>query len=154
MSEIQSELVSRRIDTFDRNHTLHVRRRYRRHDSLHAEIDDFVCALSIPSQLTFSGLGDKWHETTKCNAQSTLCYMLSNDLAFNSLEIPNDDAEALTNEFLALFETNARFFTNGQFDFDSAGWSGWGRVTDATFETGIVVVDEVHIGILWCHDED
>lgn len=52
-------------------------------------------------------------------------------------------AEQLTAEFLEQFGAQARYFTNN-----------WCSVTDATFDTGVIVIGALQSGCLWVEDED
>ena len=154
MLDAQLSLISRRIDEFDRFHTLRLRERRADRPALHEEIDAFVIESSCPGSIIFSGLGERWRETSRFGAHSILQRILSHDLAYDRPEIPLDVAVELATAFLGLFGPAARFFTNGRFIGDGAAWGGNGSVADATFETGVVAVDDSLIGILWCHDED
>jgi hypothetical protein len=68
-------------------------------------------------------------------------------------------ATALAAEFLSRFGETARFYTNGTFpphdERRPAGWMGsWDPITRATFDTGVIAVDDVTVGLLWFEDED
>ena len=61
-------------------------------------------------------------------------------------------ADVIGASFLASFEKNARYFTNGT--YGPTDLSGWNPLTDATFDTGVVAVCDSMIGILWVEDGD
>ncbi len=86
--------------------------------------------------------------------------VLSQDLAYNSETMPADLAEDLAGRFLNEFGTEGvQFFTNGTFH-ETPGphltWSGvsWNPVTEATFDTGVLVISPKCSGCLWVEDED
>lgn len=59
----------------------------------------------------------------------------------------------LAEGFLALFETSrCHYYTNDCSDGERL--STWDPISDSTFDLGVVVSDEQHIGILWVQDED
>ena len=73
------------------------------------------------------------------------------------------EAQRVADAFVACFSPRASFRTNGDVlvrkGYVSHGWepserSGWTPLTAATFDTGIVGVDEAMAGILWVTDED
>lgn len=109
-------------------------------------------ALPNDDRLTFQGIGGAWHEIDPAMAAAIVRRVLEFDLAYGTREIDEQDALKICASFLHLFRPDARFFTNGL--FSQHGWSGWGRVANATFETGVIAIDSRNIGILWCHDED
>ncbi len=65
-------------------------------------------------------------------------------------------------EFLAEFGLEASFFTNGNWeegwkraeDGRSAVGPSWDPVTSATFDGGVIALDQERSGILWLGDED
>jgi len=123
-----SAQISKRIDQFDRFHTLGISCR-EPVDSIHREIDSYINNLpSAPGGITFTGIGENWHELDLTNAKYVLQYILSHDIA--------------------------RYFSNGMFDRNTHSWAGYGYVASATCETGVVVLSSNLIGMLWCHDED
>ncbi|MCP4889927.1 MAG: hypothetical protein GY904_25390 [Planctomycetaceae bacterium] len=149
-----SAQISKRIDQFDRFHTMQVSKR-ESVDSIGNELDIFVSTQSRPSDgITFTGIGDNWHELNLSDAQYVLKYILSHDIAYDTAEIPEADAAEIVTDFLALFDGDCRYFSNGMFNKNTNSWGGYGFVASATCETGIVVVSSKLIGMLWCHDED
>ena len=151
MHSLEAKAISDRINNFGRYHTLEVANR-RRIGSLPDEIDNFAHTLSSSQGIRFKRLSQRWREIDCTTAAATLCYTLSHDLAYDSREIPDEDAKELTKDFLGLFDQEPRYFTSGRIDAD--GLRSWNPLTNATFDTGIVVVDDLRIGIAWCHDED
>ena len=65
--------------------------------------------------------------------------------------------ERIATAFVELFAESARFFTNGTVEETPLGLrtrAWYGSVTLATFETGVVAVDERRIGLFYLADED
>ena len=152
--ESESMEISKRIDHFDRFHTLRISRR-EPVDFIHQELDNFIDNMpNAPHGITFTGIGENWRELDLTNAKYILKHILSHDIAYYSPEIPERDAADIVNDFLAIFDGDCRCFSNGMFDKNTKSWSGHGFVASATCETGVVVVSSKLIGILWCHDED
>jgi hypothetical protein len=97
----------------------------------------------------------------KAVAHAILCYLLREDMAFSSPRLPEDIAQATAEEFLSRFSPGARFYTNGNWE---DGWRtsrtggsfgpAWQPATMATFDGGILVLDDVCSGVLWLEDED
>src|SRR5262249_2284587 len=118
-------------------------------------IDAFVASLG------FSGLGQGWEEINRDQAESILRLILHKDLAYRMPITPLEKATSLAGRFLALFSRSARWFTNGTYHLapvrtpngGSAGPS-WNPISQATFDTGVVCIDESRIGIMWVQDED
>ncbi len=71
--------------------------------------------------------------------------------------MPLADAQTFADRIIALLGSEAKFFTNGEFAHaydDEDNGIAWHSVTDATFNTGVVFVDGLHIGLFWVEDED
>lgn len=149
---MSAEGVGAAIDAHDRVHTLAFHARTQPHPKLVSELDAFVESLPVDEWPTFQGIGDAWHEIDAFMAGRIVRRILEFDLAYNRREIDEQNASKICVSFLELFSPDARFFTNGL--FTDYGWSGWGSVANATFETGVIALDSRNIGILWCHDED
>jgi hypothetical protein len=78
--------------------------------------------------------------------------ILYEDLAYHVELMPHTDAQLLAGAFVAQFEAPARYFTNGE--FVNGTLSQFTPMTEATFNTGIVVLGLSSAGILWVEDED
>lgn len=87
--------------------------------------------------------------------------VLHRDLAYSTQIMPTDRAKDLAQRFIALFGEPAQFCTNANFLKESPeGYPGsirlssWNPATDATFDTGIIVIGKELAGCLWVEDED
>jgi hypothetical protein len=115
---------------------------------------DAVCAA-----MGLRGLGSGWLELPGADAGAALAALLHRDLAYLLEIMPLAEAKRLAGLFVALFDPNATFFSNGTLAASMAELPGfeyaeWDAVTDATFDSGIIAVDRERIGIAWFEDED
>lgn len=74
--------------------------------------------------------------------------------AYNAEWVNASKARRVADAFVACFSADAEFLTNGYLWLSNEDTSGWTPLTSATFDTGIVAVDDVAAGILWVTDED
>jgi hypothetical protein len=64
-------------------------------------------------------------------------------------------AAQVATAFVSRFADDAEFWTNGDLWRASYHPTGsWSPLTPATFDTGVVAVDDDAVGILWVTDED
>lgn len=112
-------------------------------------------------ELGLHGIGDSWREVDTLGARKIIERILHRDLAYDSEQMHETDANNLANGVMSFFGRNAKFYTNGNFDDDYVTISPtvvrgptWRPITGATFDTGIVFVDESRIGLIWVEDED
>ena len=97
-------------------------------------------------------------EIDAAEARSVLAAVLAEDMAYGSPLMPRAAAEHLAREFIGLFgREQVRFYTNGEWGRPRAAphlGPGWVPVTDATFDTGVLVLAPGRIGCAWFMDED
>ena len=80
-------------------------------------------------------------------AVSLVASILHKDMAYSQPLMTAERAKALAEQFLAQFGADARFLSNG--------WpGGWNPATDATFDSGVLVIGNERSGCLWVEDED
>jgi hypothetical protein len=80
-------------------------------------------------------------------ALSLVASILHRDMAYSHAMMTEDRAKELAERFLGLFGSGARFFSNG--------WpGGWNPATEATFDTGVLVIGDEQSGCIWVEDED
>jgi hypothetical protein len=102
-----------------------------------------------------------YREIDEASARRLATLILHRDLAYNVVIMPEEKAAQLAGAFLDQFGASACYFTNGTLHEPrrkvsphvSDGWS-WGPVTDATFDTGVLVLGPEVSGCLWVEDED
>lgn len=137
---------------------LHVELRDRA--ALGAGLDARAACDALAEALGFRKLGDEWEELRREEARLVIREILWHDLAYGSPIMEGAAATGFADEFLALFEPDARFFTNARFAehhifVDLYGFAmGSPVIGEATFETGVVAVDRRSAGIVWAEDED
>lgn len=98
-----------------------------------------------------------WVAATRDEAVRVIAGCLARDLAYDEEIMPEEDARELAVAFVATFDGNARFLTNSRrFLVDSKSYSsdGWTPISQATFDTGVIVEAEGVVGIVWVEDED
>jgi hypothetical protein len=117
-------------------------------ENLMALVDSFVM------QLGFSGIGDRWKHIDRESAQKILHFILSKNLAYSEASMTVTDAESISDKFINLFQDNCQFFTNGIFNHNYSRITEWDSIAESTFDTGVVIVSNDRIGILWVQDED
>jgi hypothetical protein len=127
------------------------------------------CGLSSQASPSVAGLaaefglsGDPcvYREIDATAAQRLVQFVLNQDMAYNAEIIPMPRAAELAERFLDQFGINgARFYTNGVFresNDPSLTWPGasWNPATEATFDTGVLIISPTCSGCLWVEDED
>lgn len=95
-----------------------------------------------------------YKEISRKQAAALLRKILHRDLAYNSKIISQAKAENLATRFLDCFDKqSAKYYTNGDF-YEINPKRGWNPATNATFDTGILVISKSKAGCLWVEDED
>ncbi|MFB2975403.1 hypothetical protein [Microseira sp. BLCC-F43] len=149
IAELREEIISKResgevmleikrlitISNFDR-------------ENIMALVDSFV------RQLGFSGIGERWKQINRESAQKIFNFSLAKNLAYSEESIAITDAETIADRFMSLFKDNCQFFTNAIFNNNYSRLAEWDSITESTFDTGVVIVSNERIGILWVQDED
>jgi hypothetical protein len=111
-------------------------------------LDDFVGKHGL------TGIGSRWNEISRNDATAHLARILHRDLAYDCVLMPTEQAASIAAKFIDLFG-EARYFSNTIPNReDGTRAQGWNSITDATFDSGIIAVGQLEIGILWVEDED
>lgn len=92
-----------------------------------------------------------YREIDRSSAHNILTSVLHTDLAYGVESMPLVRATELACQFIELFE-EARYYTNGLIPRQAP--CGWNPATQATFDTGVLVIGRVSSGCLWVEDED
>ncbi len=101
-----------------------------------------------------------YREIDAASARWLMELILNRDMAYNAEIMPADCAGELADKFLSQFRgQGTRFFTNGGFHETRGSkltWSdaSWNPVTQATFDTGVLILGPQCSGCLWVEDED
>lgn len=111
-------------------------------------------------------LGSGWNEVNKGTAQWIMARTLSRGLAYRTEIMDERQAEKLTEGFMVACARGGsgqqhRYFTNGKavggpamYDVNLRPMLGWNPATDSTFDTGIVMLTQLVIGLMWAEEED
>lgn len=100
---------------------------------------------------------------SKDKAIRILAQLLYRDMAYDTELMKAEEALELAEKFVSLFsEQSSQYYSNSEWRNDplqtpgtfGAQLNGWSPFTDATFDSGIIVVDKDKIGIAWFEDED
>ena len=90
---------------------------------------------------------------TASNAVALVASILHEDMAYSHPMMAEERANELAEQFLEQFGAEAKLYSNG--------WTGWGTgsvgwepATDATFDTGVLIIGDDRSGCIWVEDED
>ena len=109
---------------------------------------------SFVMQLGYADIGDRWKQINRESAQKILNFILTKNLAYSEASMTITDAEKIVDRFMSVFQDNCQFFTNAIFSNNYSSLAEWDSITESTFDTGVVIVSNQRIGILWVQDED
>src|SRR3954466_10741203 len=76
---------------------------------------------------------------TPSNAVVLVASILHKDMAYSHPMMAEKRARELAEKFLGQFGAEAKFFSNGWSGWDT-GCTSWNPATDATFDTGVLIV--------------
>lgn len=116
-----------------------------------AAIDEFV------SELNHKKLNALWKAFKKYDAERLLTSILHKDMAYQYECMEIGLARSTMRSFFDLFSASARYYSNAEFRPESGGFVSIGSyqsITNATFDSGIVGIDDKHISFIWIEDED
>lgn len=101
---------------------------------------------------------DTYFEVTPEEAKAVLRAVLAFDMAYHCELVPSAEADNLASEFVDAFvDQKATYFTNGEFGRPRKALGvgpSWTPATNATFDTGILVLTRDRIACAWFMDED
>lgn len=124
-----------------------------------ATIDrSFVLAEQAAPAFGLSPKAGIYEQISPAEAVEVLASVIHEDMAYGCEFTPLEMARQLAAAFVFSFPPNfSRYFTNGSFgkprENPSVGPS-WSSATDATFDTGVLVLSEGSTSCLWFKDED
>ncbi len=87
------------------------------------------------------------------NAAALVASILHKDMAYSHPMMLEERANELAGQFFEQFGAGATCFSNGWTGWET-GSTGWHPATDATFDTGVLVVGHDRSGCIWVEDED
>lgn len=100
---------------------------------------------------------DIYKNISRAEAEEVLINVLHKDMAYRSKIMSELQASRYARNFIAHFSESAIFFTNGEYGKlrNNPGLSPtWSSATNATFDTGVIVLSKEVIGCIWFADED
>ena len=110
----------------------------------------------------FTEIGDGWRKLSKIEAHKVLFALLIRDMAYKSPRLSKEQTKEVIDEFFSSFSVSALYFTNGNWEEGTTSSKdgrisygpSWTPLTQATFDGGVLVLDEHKSGIIWLEDED
>lgn len=150
ITELRAEILSKR----NRGEVLYdIKQLIPAHSQEIAE-NQTACIDLFITQLGYFPLGSRWEAVNQTAAKKILTLIMTKDLAYGGKIMSLPVATELIVKLFNLFPGNCQFFTNASFENDYTSISTWNSITKATFDTGIILVGNNRIGILWAKDED
>jgi hypothetical protein len=130
------------------------------HDQTYDEC--FETPDSVALRAGLHAIGESWRHIDREAAEAVLRFILSHDLAFSSLRLPEPTVLDVIQDFIGRFSLSAQFYTNGSWaegyrsapNTTTSFGPEWQPLTDATFDGGVVALDSERAGLLWIEDED
>lgn len=111
------------------------------------ELEAHAAVDTLASELALRRIGEGWREIDRESARALLTETFAEDLAYGTPLLPRAEAIALAEAFDGLFGASTRCFCN-------RSGAGWTPLTDATFDTGIALVDAERVGVVCVNAED
>ncbi len=90
---------------------------------------------------------------TGSNAVALVASILHKDMAYSHPLMAEERAKELAERFLEQFGAEAKLYSNGWTGSETES-TGWNPATDATFDTGVLIIGNDHSGCIWVEDED
>jgi hypothetical protein len=110
---------------------------------------DYATLDAYVESIGFHGAGYDWQATNYFDAFKILIEILYLSLVSLGSSMPLSNAAMYAVEIIELFDSDAKCYTNWT---SINGWTA--SITDATFERGVVYMDDEHIGLFWVTEED
>ncbi|HEX6484856.1 MAG TPA: hypothetical protein VF043_38925 [Ktedonobacteraceae bacterium] len=122
--------------------------------ALFSVVNAFVTSLNLSPFNAFGQM--RIREVDGREARKILAFVLTENLAYGPTGIiSGETALVLMEPMLRLFTSSVRYFTNAKFTSDPFRLLSWSPIAGSrTFDTGIVLVDDQHVGIIWATAED
>lgn len=115
---------------------------------------------SVESAAELFGLSNEsgiYKKIARAEAIEVLKNVLHEDMAYNVKIMSSEKAKNLAVEFVGNFGDEAKFYTNGEYGKPRKSLNvgpSWSPATDATFDTGVIVIFNEVVGCAWFADED
>jgi hypothetical protein len=118
---------------------------------------DAKSVVALATAFGLKGDASLYHQIDADLARAVLVAILHRDLAYGNRLLSLARAEELAGQVMERFTTpGVRFLTNGQFKQGAAATvlSHWDPATDATFDTGVLMLGTAESGCVWVAEED
>lgn len=108
----------------------------------------------------FNRLGAGWREVDYQFAHDTLVWLIGHHMSYAVVTMQEHSAKELAEAFLSFFGADARFFTNyivsdsPESVLKHMHSYQYRSLTNASSDSGVVIVDSCHIALLWFEDDD
>lgn len=115
---------------------------------------------SVESAAELFGLSNErgiYEKIERTEAMEVIKNVLHKDMAYSVKIMPSEKANNLAEEFIGTFGGEAIFYTNGEYGKPRKNPNvgpSWSPATDATFDTGVIVISNEVVGCVWFADED
>ena len=115
---------------------------------------------SVESAAELFGLskdGGIYREVERVEAIEVIKNVLHKDMAYGVKIMSLEKAKNLAEEFIHSFGGEAKIYTNGEYGKPRKNQNvgpSWSPATDATFDTGVIVIANDVVGCAWFADED
>ena len=115
---------------------------------------------SVESAAELFGLSsetDIYEMIERAEAVEVLKRVLHKDMAYSVSIMSSEQAKMLAREFIGSFGKDSTFYTNGEYGrhpVNPTVGPSWSPATDATFDSGVVVIFDEMVGCAWFTDED
>ncbi|MBY6035012.1 hypothetical protein KUV59_17720, partial [Marinobacter daepoensis] len=115
---------------------------------------------SVEAAAELFGLSNEsgiYEEIGRAEAIEVLRNVLHKDMAYSVKIMSPEKAKNLAAEFVCNFGDEAKFYTNGEYGKPRKNPNvgpSWSPATEATFDTGVIVINKEVVGCAWFADED
>ena len=114
--------------------------------------------VALAGAFGLKGDASLYHQIDAEMARAILVAILHRDLAYGNRLLSLSRAQDLAGQVMQRFTSpGIRFLTNGQFKHGAAAalvLSHWDPATDATFDTGVLMLGTAESGCVWVAEED
>ena len=116
--------------------------------------------VSVESAAELFGLSNEsgiYEEIGRAEATEVLKNVLHKDMAYSVKIMSSEKAKNLAEEFICNFGDGAKFYTNGEYGKPRTNPNvgpSWSPATEATFDTGVIIINKGVVGCAWFADED
>lgn len=119
-------------------------------------IDGYVASLG------FHSINDKWIKISLSDAYNILPYLVTHSIAYGVELRFSKELREIVQEFMSLFSTDYRYFTNGNWhevinmenNASVVINPSWTPLSESVFDSGLVWINNKLVGIIWIEEND